>query len=70
MTLHNSLLSNTNGCATIEQTDPLQTDILRGYLMERRRALLTELSSRAKRLGIGAQKPRRHPAMGSRTVGR
>jgi hypothetical protein len=49
-TLHNPLLSNPNEYANIGQTD-----VLRGYLMERRRALLTELASLDKILGIQPQ---------------
>lgn len=53
-TLHNPLLSNGNDSVTMGQTD-----ILRGYLMERRRALRMELANLDRLLGYEAQTGKR-----------
>ena len=53
----NKVLNYPNDYATLKQAQPFsQTDILRQYLMERRRALLTELRSLDKVLGIDSAK--------------
>lgn len=53
----NKLLKYPDDYATLKQAQPVvQTDTLRQYLMERRRALLTELRSLDKVLGIDSAK--------------
>ena len=53
----NKVLNYPDDYATLKQAPTIaQTDILRQYLMERRRALLTELRSLDKVLGIDSAK--------------
>lgn len=53
----NRVLNYPDDYATLKQAQPFpQTDILRQYLMERRRALLTELRSLDKVLGIQTER--------------
>ena len=53
----NKVLNYPNDYATLKQAPTItQTDILRQYLMERRRALLTELRSIENVLGIQTER--------------